>query len=259
MSTTSEWSVLSRLLLIFQKQLWGIQGRKVTVKEDRQLEGSWNKIISLGIIESMKNSWQHNDSSKFLPNFHQFKINFEFTHLAIRNDMFNMRALNNDSVKSLHDRCAVKPSKHKSNFKTRFMPFLFIQLLVNFHWQRFCFCKTWRNLVFWNLRCLLFIDKSPTVNFNWICSLSNNLNLLSFSFCFLSCVFPPWTFFCSPFSLICILTCSLFLCISVCQFLSVSLSLPPTLPCFDFVLLSSFLSLSHFWTRNSLKWRLGYC
>ena len=66
------------------------------------MEGSWNKIISLGIIENMKNSRQHNDSSKFLPNFRQFKINFEFTYLAIRNDMFNMRALNNDSMKSLH-------------------------------------------------------------------------------------------------------------------------------------------------------------
>lgn len=29
--------------------------------------------------------------------------------------MFNMRALNNDSRKSLHDRCAIKPLKHKSN------------------------------------------------------------------------------------------------------------------------------------------------
>lgn len=258
MSTTSEWSVLSRLLLIFQKQLWVNPGRKVTVKGDRQLEGSWNKIISLGIIESMKNSWQHNDSSKFLPNFHQFKINFEFTYLAIRNDMFNMRALNNDSVKSLHDRCAVKPSKHSSNIKTRFMPFLFIQLLVNFHWQRFCFCKTWRNLVFWNLRCLLFIDKSPTVNFNWICSLSNNLNLLSFSFCFLSCVFPSWIFsvlLFPSYAFLLALSFSVSLSVCFCQ----PLSLPPFLPCFDFVLLSSFLSLFHFWTRNSLKWRLGYC
>lgn len=237
-------------MLVFQELLWVNQGRKVAGKGDRQLEGSCNKIISLGIIENMKNSQQHNDSSKFLPNFYQFKINFEFTYLAIRSDMFNMRALNNDSMKSLHDRCAIKPSKHKSNFKTRFMLFLFIQLLVNFHWQRFCFWKTWRNLVFWNLRCLLFTDKSSTVNFNWICSLSNNLNFLSSSFCFPFCVFPPWSFFCSLFSLIWILTCSLFL--YLCQFLSVSLF--PSLSFLLWLCPPFFFSFPfHLWTRNSLK------
>lgn len=215
------------LLLIFQKQLWGNQGRKVAGKRDRQLEGSWGKIISLGIIENTKNSWQHRESFKFLPNFHQFEINFEFTYLAIKNDMFTMRALNNDSVKSLHDRCAIKPSKHKSNFKTRFMFFLFIQLLVNFHWQRFCFCKTWRNLVFWNLRCLLFTDKSPIVNFNWICSLSNNLNSVLPHFASPPCLPSLVLFLFSLFPHIhsYLLSLSLYLFLSV----SVSLALSPSL------------------------------
>lgn len=87
--------------------------------QNTKSEQFWNRIISLWIIENVKNSWQYNNSTKFLSNFLQFKINFKFTCLTIRDDIFNMRDFNNDNMKSFYDRFVAKPWSHKSNFLRR--------------------------------------------------------------------------------------------------------------------------------------------